>query len=180
MAIYQITAPAIGKEALGARLRDIFGQPIEVDEVEPSGSKVVIRQASADVVADLQSANLAREFSARRALLSKARAVEEVRDLLGLGSRQTLHNWIAQNKIIALPDNGRLFLPLWQFEANSDDKVVAGLTQTLRALKRKSYSAAHWFTTANPQLGGRTPISLLRAGKVAEVVAEAEQADSVS
>jgi hypothetical protein len=73
-----------------------------------------------------------------------------------------------------------ILLPLWQFDATTEDKMVPGLTRALHALKRNSFSAAHWFANPNPQLGNRTPIALLRTGNVDEVVAEAELADLIS
>lgn len=179
-ATYEVIAPKVGKAVLGDHLRKLLGESVQVEEVRRSRSKVEIRQARATEMAELAAANLEREFAARRDLLAKSRPIEEVRDLLGIRSRQTLHNWVARNKIIALNDNGRLFLPLWQFDAASDDKIVQGLSDALQALKRRSFSAAHWFTNCNPQLGDRTPIELLRVGHIEKVVAEAEQADLVS
>jgi hypothetical protein len=161
-------------------LRERFGDHVEVEEVGRARTKTSLRQGSPDELAALEASNVEQEFAARNALLARARPIEEVRRLLNIRSRQTLHNWVAQGKVIALPDNGRLLLPLWQFDAGADGKVVAGFPQALRALKRSSFSAAHWFTNPNVQLGNKTPIALLRAGKIDKVVAEAELADSVS
>lgn len=177
---YEVIAPSVGKAVLGDHLRKLLGHSVQVEEVPHSRSKVEIRRAEEPEMAELTATNIEREFAVRRALLATSRPIHEVRDLLGIKSRQTLHNWVDRNKIIALSDNGRLLLPLWQFEATSDDKVVRGLSEALQALKRRSFSAAHWFTNRNPQLGGRTPIELLRAGQIEKVVTEAEQADHVS
>jgi len=179
-AIYQVTAPAVGQATLVSFLRERFGGHIEVEEVGRTRTKMSIRQGSAAELAALEASNVEQEFAARNVLLARARPVDEVRKLLSIRSRQTLHNWIAQGKIIALPDNGRLLLPLWQFDAGAGDKVVAGFPETLRALKRSSFSAAHWFTNPNVQLGNKTPIALLRAGKIEKVIAEAELADTIS
>src|ERR1035441_8796415 len=90
-----------------------------------------------------KSDNIKQEFAVRKALLSKALPIDQVCELLGIKSRQTLHNWISQGKILALPDNDRILLPLWRFDASTDDKIVTGFTEALRTLKRSTFSAAH-------------------------------------
>jgi hypothetical protein len=160
-------------------LREQFGLPIDVEELRDVRNRVSIRTAPIDVEASLEAGNIKQEFAVRKALLAKARPIDEVRGLLGIRSRQTLHNWISQRKIIALPENGRLLLPLWQFEAATDDKLVAGFAEALRALRRNTFSAAHWFTNPNVQLGNKAPIALLRAGETARVIAEAKLADAL-
>ena len=179
-AVYHVTAPAGGKTKIQTLLRASFGRAVDVEEVGLTPTKVLIRQAPAAELDALDAVNIEQEFAAHKALLAKARPVDDVCAMLGLKSRQTLHNWISQDRIIALPDNGRLLLPLWQFQAGTDDKVVAGFSDALRALKRRSFSAAHWFTNPNAQLGNKMPITLLRAGEIDKVVAEAKLADSLS
>lgn len=175
--VYYVKAPAGGKMKIQATLREKFGGPVDVEEVRDAQNKVLIRQASPDELASWESSNIEQEFAVRKALLAKARPIEKVRELLDIKSRQTLHNWISQSKIIALPENGRLLLPLWQFEASTDDKLVPGFSEVLRALNRNSFSAAHWFTSPNVQLGNKPPIALLRAGEITKVVAEAKLVD---
>jgi hypothetical protein len=177
---YHVSAPVGGKTRIQTILRKSLGPAVKVEEVRDARNKVSIRHATADEMAELEIGNIEREFAVRKALLARARSVEEVSEMLGIKSRQTLHNWHSQGKIIALLDNGRLYLPLWQFEAGTDDKLVAGFSETLRTLKRTSFSAAHWFTNPNGQLGNRAPIALLRAGEISKVLAEAKHADIVS
>ncbi|HEY2473939.1 MAG TPA: hypothetical protein VGI19_03975 [Candidatus Cybelea sp.] len=174
--LYHVRAPAGASQKIFSALRAEFDAPVDVEEVRGSQNKVFIRQDSKKK-ALLDAENTEREFAARKALLAKARPIEEICSLLGIRSRQTIHNWISQRKIIALPENGRLMLPLWQFEAQADDKLVAGFSEAFRALKRTSFSAAHWFTNPNTRLGDKAPIALLRAGKIAEVVTQAELAN---
>jgi hypothetical protein len=140
---------------------------------------VSIRQAPPDKVASREASSIEQEFAVRKALLARARPIEKVCELLDIKSRQTLHNWISQGKIIALPENGRLLLPLWQFEAGTDDKLMPGFSEALQALNRTSFSAAHWFTSPNVQLGNKPPIVLLRAGEIAKVVAETRRCASL-
>lgn len=187
---YRITLPAMKVADLRKRLHESLNVLVEVEDVTPNQAevknvapdrnKVVIRQGSEVEVAALEASNLGQAFLVRKSLLANARPVDQVRELLGVKSPQTLHNWIKQGKVIALTDNGRVFLPLWQFDATADDKIVAGLSKALTALKRESFSAALWFTIPNPALGNRSPIALLKAGKIDDVVSEAELADVIS
>jgi hypothetical protein len=180
--VYQVTIMAPGRKVktLETLLRKAFGNTVDVKQVEPTVNTSLIRQAPGDDMAALEANNIKQEFAVRKALLSKALPIDQVCELLGIKSRQTLHNWISQGKILALPDNDRILLPLWQFDASTDDKIVTGFTEALRTLKRSTFSAAHWFTNPNVQLGNKSPIALLRAGKIAKVVDEAALAGHLS
>jgi hypothetical protein len=130
--------------------------------------------------ARIRRANLMRSFSERRALLAEALSVAEVSELLGVG-RQTPHDRVKAETLLAVKENGKLMFPDWQFDPEGADGVVAGLPEVLRAMRGpiSALGRIRWFVTPKPLMDGRTPLEALRAGDVGDVV-RAAQAIGVS
>jgi hypothetical protein len=138
---------------------------------------VQIGTYDAAALEDLRQKTIVHQFETRRKLLLDAEPVEKIRDLLGVRSRQTVHNWIECGKVLALDDGNRKLLPVWQFDASMRDRLVPGFKKVLDILNRPPFSAALWFTNRNPRLGGRAPIDALRAGDTERVLQEAARAE---
>jgi hypothetical protein len=86
-------------------------------------------------------------------------------------SRSTLHNWQRKGAVIGLLKGERKHVfPLQQF---LDGRPVEGIAR-VTAIIRKPRVAWLWLVGANPVLGGRAPISVMRDGKVDTVIAAAE------
>jgi hypothetical protein len=116
-------------------------------------------------------------FEARRALLEEDTiTAPQVAELLGV-SRQTPLNRVRDKTLLAVLDRGAWRFPLWQFDAEGPDGVLAGLPKVLKALEpQPQFSKLVWLRRANATLGGREPIEVLRKGQVAPVLDAARAA----
>jgi hypothetical protein len=116
-------------------------------------------------------------FEARRTLLEDDTVTApQVAELLGV-SRQTPLNRVRDKTLVAVLDRGAWRFPLWQFDAEGPDGVLTGLPKVLKALEpQPQFSKLAWLRRANPTLGGREPVELLREGEVAPVLGAARAA----
>ena len=149
-----------GPDAQSAGISALTGNPL------PSGAEVA--------TARLRNVELA--FAERRRLLADTITVSEVSGLLGV-ARQTPHDRLAAQALLAVKDRGHWRFPLWQFDADGPNGALAGLADVLRALRGpiSELGRLRWFETPKQSLGGRTPVEVLRAGDV-DAVLEAAQA----
>lgn len=88
-------------------------------------------------------------------------------------TRQTPHDRLKKNSLIAVQDNGVWKFPTWQFDPQGPDGVIAGLPDVLNALNVPAMSKISWLTRHNKALNGLTPIEALKSGQKEEVIAEA-------
>src|SRR4051812_22337543 len=131
------------------------------------------RRYSAEERAALESAVLTRSFARRRELLAGTKTASEVAALLGT-SRQTPHDRLESGTLIAVYDNGAWRFPVWQFDPEGPDGVIAGLPAVIRALNVPPMAKVSWLTRPSPYLDGTTPLDLLKRGEVERVVALAK------
>ncbi len=176
MQAWTVYAPgSISTDEVRAALEQTLGSQIRV---EPTlHTTVQIGKCDAVALKDLRQKTIAHEFETRRKLLLGAEPVEKIRDLLGVRSRQTIHNWIESGKVLALDDGNRKLLPVWQFDASRRDRLVPGFKEALEILNLQPFSAALWFTNRNPRLGNRAPIDVLRSGDTERVLEEAARTE---
>ncbi len=101
---------------------------------------------------------------------------EGVMALLGGVSKQAVNDRVRRHRLLALrTGSGRLVYPTAQFV---DEQVVPGLGVVLDVLlpdDTEAWLVASWLTTADPDLGDRTPVSALRDGDLDGVVTAAHQ-----
>jgi hypothetical protein len=131
------------------------------------------RRYSPDERLALKLSALLRSFRYRDQLLSESLTVAQVAEVLGT-SRQTPHDRVKSGTLLAVSDRGALRFPIWQFDAQAHDRVIAGLPTVLRALHVAPLAKVSWFVLPNPSLDGRTPFEALRAGEIERVVRVAE------
>jgi len=141
--------------------------------IETISNRVTVRKAADVDVPSLESTAREKALSFRRALLQNALTVSEARRQLGVGSNQTIHNWIRDKKLLALPDRHRKLIPPWQFDAETRDGIVQGLSSVLHVLSATPFGIAHWLTTKNQHLREMAPIDLLKQGHIKQVLDEA-------
>jgi hypothetical protein len=120
----------------------------------------------------LEMDTLARHFQHRRQLLDQSLSASEVAKLLGT-SRQTPHDRVSGQTLLAIKENGKFCFPAWQFDPTGSDGVIEGLPAVLKALAISDYGKLNWLTRANPYLEDITPIQALKAGQKERVLAEA-------
>lgn len=122
---------------------------------------------------ELEFASLVRNFQWRRELLKGALSASQVaEDLLGT-SRQTPHDRLKSNSLLAVLDRGSWRFPVWQFDPEGPDGVIDGLPEVLKALKVSQLSKLSWLVRPNPFLDGLTPVEALKQGQKERVLAEA-------
>lgn len=112
-----------------------------------------------------------RGLELRQEILQKAGGVltsEEVADLLGV-SRQAVDKRRSANQLLALTQGRRGYqYPGFQFE---DGKALAGLDKVLANLEALDpWMQLRFFTSPNERLSGRTPLEVLRKGRIDDVV----------
>lgn len=118
------------------------------------------------------------EFRVRQRLLAGSLTATEVAAHLGV-SRQTPHDRARSGALLAVMDRGMLRFPAWQFDATGPDGVLAGLSDTIRALgDMPTLSKIGWMVMPKSLLPA-SPVDMLRRGTSKarrEVVLAAEAA----
>ena len=128
------------------------------------------RSFSDDERVELERDALARAFEYQNNLLKDAIGTSEVLRLLGYAGRQSVHDRVQAQTLLAVKDKGVLRFPLWQFDPQGPDGVVDGLPDVLRSLSVSDFAKLSWLVRPNPFLGGVKPIEALKEGRKAEVL----------
>ena len=99
-----------------------------------------------------------------------------VRALLGDITKQAVSDRVRRHRLLGLrTGSGRLVYPAFQFDGRH---VVRGFPETLMVIAPddvEGWYVVSWFTTADPELGGRSPIEALRQGDLPAVLAAARR-----
>ena len=123
--------------------------------------------------AKLEFEALQARFARRRDLLQHCIGSNEVVRLLALRNRQTPLDRLKARTLLAIRDQGQWRFPLWQFDPDGPDGVIAGLPEVLAALPVADLIKARWLQRPQPRLDGKTPLQALRSGQLDRVLAEA-------
>ncbi len=122
---------------------------------------------------ELELETLQKYFERRRELLSNCVTTTQVAKLLGT-SRQTPHDRVKNQSLLAVRDNGQWKFPIWQFDPQGADGVIDGLPEVLKNLSINSeFAKLNWFMRPNTVLDGLTPLEALKQGLKTRVIAEA-------
>ncbi len=160
-------------------IKDLADQ-LETTDSKPKYSKAEINFAAklgANKISDeercrLELSALTKHFKWRQDLLKSSLTAPQVAELLNT-TRQTPHDRLKKNSLIAVQDNGVWKFPTWQFDPEGPDGVIAGLPDVLKALNVPSLSKISWLTRPNKALNGLTPVEALKFGQIDDVIAEA-------
>ncbi|MFN8656313.1 MAG: hypothetical protein U0105_08225 [Candidatus Obscuribacterales bacterium] len=131
------------------------------------------RQADPDEQKALDLAALYKFFAYRKSLLAHAIPATTVADMLGV-SRQTVHDRVRTGQLLGILDNNVLKFPDWQFDHQSPNGVVEGLTDVMKALSCNTFTKISWLSSPNKVFEGLRPVDLLKKGKLDEVIHEAQ------
>ena len=77
-------------------------------------------------------------------------------------SRQAVERQRRDGRILALRVGRRWRYPAWQFDTDGPGGVVPRLSEVVALLHLSPAGAGHWLRRPRPELGGETPIRLLR------------------
>lgn len=173
----------IAFKALSEYEQSVVQQTIEQIGTEAPGDSIA--ESLSDTLAgrsfskkeriQLEMDTLARHFQHRRQLLENAFTAPQVAKILGT-SRQTPHDRIGSQTLLAIRDNGKLLFPTWQFDPSGPDGVLEGFPQVLKALAMSDYAKLSWLTKPNPYLEGLPPVEALKQGQSDRVIQQAESA----
>lgn len=122
----------------------------------------------------LQIQNVINSFNYRRELLKDTVDVNQVMEILDYDSRQAPLNRLKAHSLIAIKDNQKWWFPLWQFDANTSDGIVDGLSRVLKALDCSNLAKVSWLVHPSPYFEGQTPLEVLKSGEVERVVESAQ------
>lgn len=110
-----------------------------------------------------------------RRQLGRLLSSEEVRQLLGVGTRQAVSDFVKRRRLLAIRGtDGRLLFPAFQFTAAG--RPLAALEAILSAFARAGVDGltiASWFTSPQDLLEDRTPADWLQSGGAGALVIEA-------
>lgn len=135
-------------------------------------TKLGANQISEEERGRLELAALKKHFDRRQELLKNSLTAPQVAELLGT-TRQTPHDRLKKDSLVAILDNGVWKFPIWQFDPQGPDGVIDGLPDILKALDVPPYSKLCWLTRPNKALSGLTPVEALKNGKKNHVLAQA-------
>ncbi len=113
-------------------------------------------------------------FKWRQELLKCSITASEVAQQLNIKSRQTPHDRLKNNSLVAVQDNGVWKFPIWQFDPKGPNGVIDGLPEVLKALDVPDISKINWLTRPNKALNELSPVEALKQGYCKkQVIAEA-------
>ena len=111
-----------------------------------------------------------------RERLGRLLSRDEVQELLGLRSRQAVHDLAKRGRLLALPtQGGRPLFPAFQFDLEQG-RVYSAVPSAIGRFKEAgvdAYTAASWFCEPRPVLDGLTPADWLRERRADRPLIEA-------
>jgi hypothetical protein len=123
----------------------------------------------------------ARKLGRRGALLAVAGTVwrrhlgpllntRQVAELLGVGSRQAVHDRVRRHRILALSTEEReLAYPAFQFNEKGEPYAAIGMVlEAFAGAVLSPHTVASWFLTPQTALDGATPAAWMAEGRDAE------------
>lgn len=161
-----------------AILSAIADSLVRVRHSESSDDEFVKLLSDKEYVPDerkrLHIQNVINSFNYRRELLKDTVDVNQVMEILGYDSRQAPLNRLKAGSLIAIKDNQKWWFPLWQFDANTSDGIIDGLSRVFKALDCSNLAKVSWLVNPNPYFANSTPLEILKTGDVERVVEAAQ------
>jgi hypothetical protein len=89
--------------------------------------------------------------------------------------RTLLITRIKEGSLLGILDGQQYRFPKWQFDPDRQDGIVKGMQQVVNNLNCWDEGKISWFLVFNLDLGGATPLDLLKAGEIERVVEAAKK-----
>jgi hypothetical protein len=90
-------------------------------------------------------------------------STNQVRELMGIGSRQAISERVKRRRLLAVPgSDGRPLFPAFQFAGRRLLPGLAAILDVFQGAVESQYTLASWFVTPEPLLEERTPAEWLR------------------
>ena len=162
-----------GRKQLNEKLKIIASPICPQAEEQALADAIAGKTYSAEEIKELKLLNLMNSFAQRAKLLQDTISSTEVAELLSCRSRQTPLDRLKNQTLIAVKDNGQWRYPSWQFDAEGEDGVVNGLSETIQALQVSNLAKISWLTLPNSRFNNLTPLQMLKKGETEQVLNEA-------
>lgn len=153
--------------------RNVLSTPTKLTAKEKSLAKtfgVVILEEEKRRALEL--ANLLRFYQHRAQLLKDSLSANEAAKMITV-SRETVHKRVRQGKMLGILENGKLRVPLCQFDADGPNGLLEGFSSILTELKCSELRKLSWLVLPNRYFDGRTPIQAMRDGEMEAVAIQA-------
>jgi hypothetical protein len=99
---------------------------------------------------------------------------EQVRQLLGVRTRQAIHDLVKRRRLLGLEQKGRLVFPAFQFTSTGrPHPALPAILDILTGAVVDAHTIASWFVTPQPLLDGETPAHWLQLGRDSALAMEA-------
>jgi hypothetical protein len=105
--------------------------------------------------------------------------LHHTKELLGVSSRQAVHDLIQRHRLLAIStEDRRTLVPLFQFsETGRPYAALPAILRVFAEVEATGWTTASWFTTPNVELESCTPIAWVKSGRdTATVLAAARGA----
>ena len=104
--------------------------------------------------------------------------MRHAQQLLGVGSRQAVHDLIQRHRLLALTtEDRRTLIPVFQFtEAGRPYEAVPPILRIFAQAEATGWTTASWFTTPCPELDGQSPMTWISEGRDLDAVLDAARA----
>ncbi len=90
-------------------------------------------------------------------------STKQVRELMGIGSRQAISERVKRRRLLAVPgSDGKPLFPAFQFVGSRLLPGLGAILDVFRGAAESQYTLASWFVTPEPLLEERTPAEWLR------------------
>lgn len=129
-----------------ARRSGLAGRLVEISDPEAFGT---------------QLAALADARAAWEVALGRYLSVAEAAKVLGVSSRQAVHQRIARGTLLAMDLAGQTVLPAYQFDGSKVRPEVSHVLKLLRPARLSDEAVVSWFGTGQPELEGSRPADWL-------------------
>ena len=161
------------KREFAAAFQEAIDEPCPSSQQQALADRIAGRSYTREEKRELLKKSLTNGFITRHKLLEDSVSGIEVRKWLNTSSRTTPINRINNGTLLAAKERGVWKFPLWQFDPEGEDGIIEGLAETIEVLDLSQIAKISWFVTPNSHLQGKTPLEMLRLGKIEETVNEA-------
>jgi len=127
-----------------------------------------LRAHVGDALPDLGTVRRAARFAvAEQSWTERLGTLLESRDVVELlaVSKQRVSTLARDHRLIALPQDGRMRFPAWQFavaDPHDREALAAAHRELVTTGALSPWAAASWFRRDHPELDGRDPVTFLR------------------
>lgn len=152
---------------VGTARREARPEPFEtmvgsfISEARRKGLGDRVAKLPDPVAFGAQLAEIADARATWEAALGRYLTVAEAAKVLGVSSRQAVHQRIERGTLLAMSLGGVTVLPVYQFEGSAVRSEVVHVIKLLSGAKLSAEAIVSWFASPQPELDGARPSDYL-------------------